>query len=240
MDKYQNSILNRGTIDLISDKGNGTATITDDVLTLKQNENYAIVQYTLRIINPMVESVKIGDKTFSQNGETVEVAIDFNAKEETILLKFKNGFAEPCKLALYYLYADKNVYDIKIEAAQKEHYISEMRFTCRNGIDLVNLYWQKACAEVATTEIAFYALEDKEFLISKTEYDSSQHYCAISNLAFGKYVAEITQKDNNGRVLITKRETIFLTDVYDNTNRKLASLENKIVDIAKSFAGRRF
>lgn len=229
MDKYQSSLINRGTLSLVAPQGNGIVTIADDVLTVTQNENYGIVQYTLRFENTMVFSAKVGTKLFKQKNDCVEIPIDFINQAASVEIVFKNDFAEPCKLAIKYVFADKNSFDEKVCAEKQTMYKETMHFICRTGLNLVNLHWQNACDEVATTEIRFFAYDSKMLiLIEKIELSSDRFFYAVTNLAYGQYSATITQKDALGKTIITDEATVQLNDPFAKMSNQLSGVRAQV------------
>ncbi len=221
MNKYQSSLINRGTLSLVSPQGNGIATIADDVLTVIQNENYEIVQYTLRFENTLVFSANVDNKLFNQKNDCVEIPIDFINQAASVEIVFKNNFAEPCKLAIKYVLADKNSFDEKVRAERQTMYKKTMHFICRTGLNLVNFHWQNACDEVAKTEIRFFANDNNmSILIEKIELPSDRFFYAFTNVAYGKYSAIITQKDALGKTIITDEATVQLYDPFAYFTKK--------------------
>lgn len=222
MDKYQSSLISHGTFSLVAPQGNGTAVITGDCLTITQNENYEIVRYVLRLENNTVASVKVDNDRLAPKNDCIEIPIDFANQIAFIEVFFKNDFAEPCKIAIKYVLADKNSFDEKVYAEKQTMYKETMHFICRTGLNLVNLHWQNACDEVAITEIRFFADDSKMLmLIEKIELPSDRFFYAVTNLAYGQYSATITQKDVSGKTIITDKATMQLNDPFADMTKNL-------------------
>lgn len=224
MDKYQANLINRGTFSLLATQGNGTAVIEGNTLTLTQNENYEIIQYILRLENDMVASVKVGNKLIEQKNGYVEAIIDFAKQVGTLEIVFKNDFAEPCKLTLKYVMADKGRFDEKRHQEQQSQYKEAMHFMCRTGLDLVNIYWQNASENVDVTVIEFFAVDGEiNMLIEKQVLSKDHFFYAIKNLAYGQYRVVITQKDSERKTIIEDNASIRIEDPFAKLSKELGS-----------------
>jgi hypothetical protein len=226
MDKYQFNLINRNiNISLLAAEGSGKAEIRDSEIVLTQNENYNVTKYVLVFENDAIESIKLDDSSYL-GSDKIKVAIDFSNKSNKLTIYFKNGFAEPCGLKVTYVDADRSRFDSKMAAENKELCLKRMNPTCRVGMDLVNLYWNKAADNYARTTLTFFAeVPGGDIFLEKFEIQDGCFYKVVTGLAFGKYKFGTNQFDTNGREIIT---TIIPFEISNSFEKSFTKVDEKL------------
>ncbi|MBP3291402.1 MAG: hypothetical protein J6M26_03085 [Clostridia bacterium] len=232
MDKYQEYLLNKLGIErwlcienLQGKKAESTFNFDTGYLTIIQNEDPSLVEYSYLVVNNYdvlsgvsffkdeewteikrsdfqtdtncIPSAKIPPRTSFCN-----INLNFNDRVEEIKLTFKNGLAEDYIIRIAYLEADKQAWARKIEEEQRESLIAAANIKVSTGVNLVNIYFQPCCDSYARTEIALYK---DDMMLAKYKVDEEVFFKSINGLAYGKYEFILKQ-------LNTKNETILETD----------------------------
>lgn len=220
MDKYQSKLLERNKqLTLDSAEGKGNVELIDSTLVLTQNENYNIKQYTLNIVNDAIASVQVDGKAIRGNG-SFEIPIDFDKRVKKIVILFSNNFADPCEFDVKYKESDKEAYDEKVIAHNKAMRLANMCATCKTGDALVNFYWGKASDDYAYSLLSLYVYtgrndENQYLLMQEFKIENGVFYKSISDLAFEEYVAELSQFDQNDRLIISTELKFSIDDFKD-------------------------
>ena len=218
---------------LISEENN-----LQEVITVKQNYNYTIDQYYIAFIGNSISSITFDKKTYN-NSETnsevdvfqpcIIVPVIYSKKIDSLVLELQGGILDPISISMQYEDADKKVFDEKMYAEKQAKYKKTMHFTCRTGASLVNLHWQNACDEVASTEISFFAeIDGQTMLIEKKEFSSDAFFHSIINLAYGYYKAVITQKDETGKTIITAELTIQISNPFIDLSYQMSEVKAQV------------
>lgn len=229
MDIYQSNLLNRGTFSFVSELGKEKI-VVNDTITLYQNENYKISNYKIILSNSFVSAVLYNGKeyTLSKDGKFI-IDIDLSNAGNVLTIVFKNGVADDCTLPLSVVFADTEAFDKKMYEEKQATRKENMHFTCRTGLNLVNLHWQNACDEVAASEIQFYADDSKKkLLIEKIELPNDRFFYSITSLAYGSYSAIITQKDASGNTIITDNANIQINDPFVDLCNQLSRVKSQV------------
>lgn len=232
MDKYQESLLKRTKrLSLNSIQGNGKVEFRDSEIVLTQNNNYNITKYVLCIVNDAIESIQIDDIVINGN-DTFEIDIDFDKKAKKIIFTFKNGFANPCVFYAKYIEANKAQYDSLLVEQNTAACLQKMNATCRTGLDLVNIYWNKASAGYFKTKVSLYAYvenQKREYLfMQEYEIEDNVFYKSITGLAFGNYRVIISQFDSNNNLIVSTELSFSINNFFAKGLESLASKLNEV------------
>lgn len=232
MDKYQSKLLERNKqLTLESSQGNGQVELTDSEIVLTQNENYNVKKYQLIIVNDAVETIQLDGKTI-QGNESFKADIDFDNKLKKIIISFKNGFANPCEFNVRFIEADKTAYDQKVAAQNNAECLANMNATCKTGLDLVNIYWNKASEKYAYTKIALYVYvenQKSEYLfMQEYKVDDDVFYKSVTGLAIGDYKVKVSQFDSNNNLIVSTEVQFSITNPL---NKKLDAIASKLAEV---------
>lgn len=232
MDKYQSKLLERNKqLTLESSQGNGQVELTDSEIVLTQNENYNVKKYQLIIVNDAVETIQLDGKTI-QGNESFKADIDFDNKLKKIIISFKNGFANPCEFNVRFIEADKTAYDQKVAAQNNAECLANMNATCKTGLDLVNIYWNKASEKYVYTKIALYVYvenQKSEYLfMQEYKVDDDVFYKSVTGLAIGDYKVKVSQFDSNNNLIVSTEVQFSITNPL---NKKLDAIASKLAEV---------
>lgn len=232
MDKYQSKLLERNKqLTLESSQGNGQVELTDSEIVLTQNENYNVKKYQLIIVNDAVETIQLDGKTI-QGNESFKAEIDFDNKVKKIIISFKNGFANPCEFNVRFIEADKTAYDQKVVAQNNAECLANMNATCKTGLDLVNIYWNKASEKYVYTKIALYVYvenQKSEYLfMQEYKVDDDVFYKSVTGLAIGDYKVKVSQFDSNNNLIVSTEVQFSITNPL---NKKLDAIASKLDEV---------
>lgn len=204
MDKYQLNLLNRGTIAFTSELGEEKAEMGEN-LTLYQNENYKVGNYKIIISNASIESITYQSKRYASNNNVVTVDFDFDNAGSELIISFKNGLADECRLPLQTVQSDKGAFDKKEAKEQREQLIANVGLVVSAGPGLINVFWNKANSDVVKTvvKVSYYHTpssgESKEYPVFEKETES--YYLSLTGLAYGTYRCVIEEYSPKGLVI---------------------------------------
>ena len=232
MDKYQAKLLERNKqFTLESGQGNGQVELADSEIVLTQNENYNVKKYELIIINDAIETIQLDGKTI-QGNESFKADIDFDNKAKKIIISFKNGFANPCEFNVRYVEANKTAYDQKVAAQNNAECLANMNATCKTGVDLVNIYWNKASENYAYTKIALFVYvenQKSEYLfMQEFKIDNEIFYKSVTGLALGDYKVKVSQFNSNNNLIVSTEVKFSITNPL---NKKIDAIASKLDEV---------
>lgn len=204
MDKYQLNLLNRGTIAFTSELGEEKAEMGEN-LTLYQNENYKVGNYKIIISNASIESITYQSKRYASNNNVVTIDFDFDNVGTELVISFKNGLADECRLPLQAVQSDKGAFDKKEAKEQREQLIANVGLVVAAGPGLINVFWNKANSDVVKTvvKVSYYHTpssgESREYPVFEKETES--YYLSLTGLAYGTYRCVIEEHSSKGLVI---------------------------------------
>ena len=226
MDKYQKLLVQKARIkEWLYFENNGVSdeesskywkrVIFDennDTMTISQDENPNIVDYTLIVFGESFIKVievykkskweKIEKSTFKTRWAAFRLNINFDDRIEKVKVSFRDNLADDYIIDVKYQEADKEKYNEKLAMEHKAELLKVANIKVSTGADLVNIYFQPCCDNYARTEIALYK---DNMMLAKYKVEEDVFFKSINGLAYGKY--EFVLKQFN-----TRNETILETD----------------------------
>lgn len=221
MDRYQERILKHIKFAGLAISGKTKGAIyrkEDDLIELNQDDDITITKYplTLKTTDLVIEEVSIIKSGKSEKLQfTLEeidkkivkdrnynIVFDFDNRIDAIELKFHENFADPLRINIKYIEADKNSYHEKQENLKQAELIAAMNVSHRTGQDLVNIYWRHASTEVEITKIDLYVKDENEKMkIASYNCDNETMFKSIGGLAFGDYEYQLAQYHKDNRLI---------------------------------------
>jgi hypothetical protein len=213
MDRYQERMIKHITFTNLETDGKSKGVFyrkEQDLIEIKQDDDITITKYplTFKAVDLVITDVSIivGGKSETQHftleeidGKIVRerlynIVLDFENRIDTIEFKFHDNFADPLRINVIYIEADKAAYHAKQESLKQAELIAAMNVSHRTGLDLVNIYWQYASPEVEITKIDLYVKEENERMkIASYNCDNETMFKSIGGLAFGDYEYQLAQ-----------------------------------------------
>ena len=222
MDKYQASLIKRGTFSFSSELGGERIEIADG-LVLYQNDNYNAKGYKILITNDGIDAVTYLGKRYTAKNGFIEVDFAFDNAGKEITVSFKNGIADDYTFPLFTILADKNAYDSKIAADNQKRLCESASLVVGTGVSLLNIYWKKAEATIdrCVVRVHFHSDQGVEYLV--LEKETNGECLIVKDLAFGKY--SVTLEEFTGKTLIVSSTvSINLTDGIQQVRKDLQDL----------------
>ncbi len=228
MDKYQASLIKRGTFSFSSELGGERIEVADGIV-LYQNENYNAKGYKILITNDGIAAITYLGKKYAAKNGSIEVAFDFEGAGKEMTVSFKNGIADDCALPLSTVLTDKKAYDSKVAAANHERLCESASLVVATGMSLLNVYWKKAEATVdrCIVRIHFNSERGAQYLVLEKETDGE--CLTIRDLAFGKY--SVTLEEFSGKTqVVSLTVSVDLVDSIQQVRKDLQDLRSLIKD----------
>jgi len=227
MDKYQKRLIRNIELLGLSSNENGKGIFyrdEEDLIELRQSDDIMATKYpaTIKAIDLVIEQVCVIKgktvETLDFSFEDIEkklvkyrvynIVFDFENRIDAIELKFHDDFADPLRLNIKYVEANKDAYFEKQAIQLREQLLKNMSVSHRVGLDLVNIYWRHATSAIEKVRIDLYVKEIKERrLIGSYSCDKENMFKAITGLAFGDYEYQLNQMDKDNQLII---QTDFL------------------------------
>lgn len=229
MDKYQEKLLSKTVqLSLSSDSGNGLCVINESSLTLQQNENYKIVQYLFKIVNPAIEKILIDDKTFKPLKSVISFDVDFNAPFKKAVIYFINDVAEPLELAAVYNYSDRVAFDTKMDYEIAEKNRENMHLALLSDSSLLNIFFKKSNESVTNIELKVEAVfASEKYIVLQETIATNIEFKAVNHLTAGQYFVTIVEKDSSNNIIAKDTKNVFVKDI----NTKFDELSGKLEEV---------
>ena len=188
----------------------------NDTMTISQDENPNIVDYTLIIFDESFIKVievykrskweKIEKSTFKTYRSAFRLNINFDDRIEKIKVSFRDNLADDYIIDVKYQEADKEKYNEKLAMEHKAELLKAANIKVSTGADLVNIYFQPCCDSYARTEITLYK---DNMMLAKYKVDEETFFKSISGLAYGKYEFILKQFDDKGNIILETDKISF-------------------------------
>lgn len=230
MDKYQKLLVQKAKIkEWLYFENNGVSdeesskywkrVIFDennDTMTISQDENPNIVDYTLIVFGESFIKVievykkskweKIEKSTFKTRCAAFRLNINFDDRIEKVKVSFKDNLADDYIIDVKYQEADKEKYNEKLAMEHKAELLKAANIKVSTGADLVNIYFQPCCDSYARTEITLYK---DNMMLAKYKVDEVTFFKSINGLAYGKYEFILKQFDRDSNALFETEHIEF-------------------------------
>lgn len=187
--------------------------LSDQVLTLEQNEDIFLTNYELTIRNSCIQEVyavkNIDCSAFNVIGGkevTFTYPISFEDRIDKVKIIFKNNLADDLVIPVIYEEADKEKYYAKKAEEDKKALLTKAQVRHSTGADLVNIFFQPCCEEYFSTTISLFR---GNMLMAKYKVDPEVFFKSISGLAYGAYSYEVTQYNKDEKELLRTDKIIF-------------------------------
>ena len=235
MDRYQLSLLNRGTIAFRSESGEEKIEITKK-LVVYQNENYKIGGYQIVFSNSSIEAITYRSKKYSSKDNVVVVDYDFTETESVLFVSFKNGLADTCLLTVSAVLADKNAYDAKIKRQNQAELVTNAALAVSVGPALLNVFWKKASSAVkkCIVKIDYKAESGTDYSILCKEIDGE--YLSLCGLAYGNYVVTLEEYDGESLIVSTEAN-VSLNDISEVFKKELSEVKDILKRTSRAVGG---
>lgn len=226
MDKYQSNLLQRGKASFLSDAGEEKIDFGEKV-TLVQNPNYTVGNYKILINNPSVASVTYLGVKYISADNVVTVPFDFEKAGTELLVSFKNGLANDCRLELSIVLADKKAYDAKVASANAAQLKANVALILGKGINLLNVFWKKADESVTRSVVKICFRPSDSVRYPVLEKETNEFYLSVPGLAFGVY--EVTVEEFVGdKLLVSVGGLVTLVDHPEELKRLIEASTDKL------------
>jgi len=217
MDKYQifalirtgyaiydgEDIKNSRRIDQSGDAWNYI--LPNGVIEIKQDINYNVVKYYIKIDGLAVESVRYCGKTYNREAPItsskpyVLVPVDFSNKVTELVLVYEQVI-DPIEIELKFIESDKKIFDDMQKTEKASVKVS-------TGDTLVNVYYQPCSDDYKRTEVILYNSDN--MLMAKYRVEEEMFFKAITGLAYGKYSLLVCQYDANEKLIFESEKQYF-------------------------------
>ncbi len=204
MDKYQEFAIRTITFGYDKKSAEKLESLTWDYkfLTITQNENYNITKYKVDLLGPFekVEYMMNG-QTFTLYPEAGQCTldIDFNNEIECLKIFFGNEIVNPISISIIYVEADKKKYDDKIKAKERLQLELLAKVSVTTGESIINVRFQPVSKNYSYSEVILYT--GTRQLMAKYKTPKDVYFHSIPNLAYGKYLIELIEYDNENNVI---------------------------------------
>jgi len=212
MDKFQQYIFRDETLALFvtfvsSGKTKSNVSFENDEATLEQDLNYHLDDYSIAIRHSSVEraeSFKDGKwSSFEKDATlTIRVPVSFNNGPTKIRLIFVNNIADPYEFSLNYVYSDKLKFDaIEMETNRKND-IAKVAMRVTSGDSLINVSFQPFDNTYSSAIVELYRGGlGSTSLMGRFSVPQGPLFCAIKDLAYGRYHVKLFQYRKDKSVL---------------------------------------
>lgn len=194
-----------------------------DTFEVRQNEEEPTAEYEVRVRPyPFIEkvlSLKNGEWEEASlakdnsvwSKESYCIKVDFDDPTEKIKIVFKHGSAKDLIITLKYIPVSKEVYAEKARIKREADFLSKVSIKCWTGENLVNIFFQPCCEEVAKTEIDLYvsAANAKWQLFKKVSLSKDDLFFSMGDLAYGTYSYILRQLNEKGEILFESNRDEF-------------------------------
>ena len=201
--------------------GNMSSLGETNSFVIKQDEDYRITRYYLRIAGTTVQKAIFNGKEYCQQKigtssyPAIIIPVDFSNQVEEIEIHFKEVL-DPVKVPLNYIESDRAAFDKKIEETQRKDLIDKSCIKIATGADLVNIYFTPASDDYESAKIELYIAVGRfeqhhgsvihegcvEHLIARYKVDEGMFFKSITGLAKGVYGIKIIQLDGSGKTIV--------------------------------------
>lgn len=209
MDKYQKELFNDSAFGLYSVKTNAIVDRINSVpekLVIKQDDDYTSKEYLFDIYTayPVIDKIEFeGESSHNRienKGKHVKVILSFDSKANTIVIHFANDLADPYKIELEYVEADKAAYDKRLEEEKIKQLGTIANVKVSSGDALINVRFQPVSDLFSYSKIELYC---EGSLMAKYKTEEDVYFKSITGLAYGKYQVKLIQYDKNDKVIFT-------------------------------------
>lgn len=213
MDIYQEELYK--LISIGGDEYLSSCELKDGVIIIKQNENYNITKYTVRIHNRAIDRIEYTKNrkqyTLKRNKDNIcDLKLDFNNKIKEIKLYFSYDIVNPIPISIEYIDANKRKYDEKIAAERYKKLKDTAQIKVFTGINLINVFFQPVDTSYSYSKVEFYLKNDNNYMfITRFHVEPNVYYLPIINLAKGTYCIKLIQYDINNTELFTSENIEF-------------------------------
>lgn len=227
MNRYQIYAMKDIKIDSINTHEEGKLNsykLSNNLLTLEQNENYNITKYKLSIYGTAISKVEYNDSCESVVAEKISehqhlVNIDFENKISFIKIYIKNDLVDPIIVNIEYLFADVKKYDLKVEKEKEAQLIKKASVIVDSGLDLINVSFQPINEKYSYSKVELYkvcASKTNDYqLMGKYKVEGEIYFHSITGLAYGKYSVILYEYDHDDNVIY--KTDYIIVDVKENS-----------------------
>lgn len=230
MNKYQKVIL--ANLKISVNLSDATIKLDNGTIILKQSENAYIEKYDITFENTAIESVIVGDKTYTNQNNKISFELDFGNQLKEIIVNFIDNIADSLALSLIYEATSKEAWDEKNKKELWGKRQEIAKITVSTGIDLVNIYFQPCSDDYGKTVIELYTANGKwqphpnvigrgqvfkprllgaevALLMGKFTVEDGMFFKSIGGLAKGAYGYRLSQYNTKGELLFSTDYAYF-------------------------------
>jgi hypothetical protein len=216
MDQFQAAILGRSTLKTnISD---AKISFSQEALVLEQSENAHIQKYEIKFDAKGIDLVQIDAINILSEENVYSFILDFEKRNQKIILKFTDGIAHDLELPIRYIEKDKNAWDEKVRQKQWNELEAVADISFSTGPSLVNIYFKPCNENYCRTTIEMYTANNQltkiEKLMGSFEVDEKMYFKSITGLAFGRFGFRILQYSKDDILLLKSSYYYFSINTH--------------------------
>ena len=218
MDKYQEYLFGKLNISSQSEPTNREREFSfrDGKITIRQNDDYHITKYNIRVFHPALDEIwtlykdkkQVGKKVNKTKEDVKILTLDFNRKASSLFISFKNNLANPIEIPIDYIDADKSAWDAKMDKEHKEHLASIVNIKIISGDSLIDVLYNPLNDKYSYCEITLYYAYTKQGektksyqLMGNFQSEKGKFYIPIINLGYSSYAIDLKQYDENKELI---------------------------------------
>lgn len=229
MDQFQKYIFQEGTFVKFVSNGKTKSRIDfeKDEVTLEQDQDYHSDNYCVTISHPSVEraeSLKDGKWTSFEKDETrtISIPVSFNNGPTKIRLVFVNNIADPYEFSLNYVCSDKSKYDAIEKEESRKNDVAKVDMRVTSGDSLINVSFQPFNDSYSSATVELYSGGiGSTSLMGRFQVPQGLFFCAIKDLAYGRYHVKLIQYKNDKSTLFASDDVEITLNRPDNGRRNI-------------------
>lgn len=160
MNNYQEYALKKVKFECLDvNKNAAVVKIDGDNLVISQNEDYTIVDYNLSISSLGIEGLEYFDGQWKscEKGNFI-IPISFNESISKIRINLDGGIIDPIELAVKYVHANREAWDVKHSEELLKSYKENLRLCYAAGPQGRTLYFNRCSESCKKTVVEWYAI----------------------------------------------------------------------------------